>query len=381
MSLPLLEGHRGALESCTFCPKLCRAACPVSAADGRETTTPWGKMSDAFLVASGSLPRNESHAALAWACTGCRACRQACDLRNEPAETLFDARAEYFAAGVAPAAVKAHVSRRSERSEDHARAVGSAILRARARGARVDDAADVAVLVGCGVDADDPGDPLADAIVAAAQLVGRPVAVLRGCCGRDSFAAGDRPGLLADASALAASLVGKNTLVVADAECLETLRVAYPRRELALPPTELVHLVELAAAGLPRLGRLGAAAVRYHDACAMGRGLGLYEAPRQVLARVFGAAPAELPRSREWGTCSGGGGLLPETMPEVARTIAESRAAEHAAAGGGIVVTACPRAARNLRKSGVEVRLLVSVVAASLEAASARPALGDGSAG
>lgn len=365
--LPLLDPHAGALESCTFCPKLCRAACPVSAADGRETTTPWGKMSDAYLVRAGSLPLEPAHAALAWACTGCRACREACDLRNEPAEALFDARAAYVAAGAVPSAVADHLAQHARRTDDHARAVDSAVLRARARGVEVSDAADVAVLVGCGHAHDDPGDPLVDAIVAAARLVGGPVAALRVCCGRELFAAGDRPGFVAEAHALAAALAGKRRLVVADAECLETVRVAYPRRGLSLPDTLTVaHVVELAAAALPRLGRVSLGPVRYHDACALGRGLGLYEPPRQVLSRITGRAPAELPRHHGWSTCSGGGGLLPVTMPDVARSIADARAEEHAAAGGGVVVTACPRSARNLRRSGVEVHLLASVIAASL---------------
>src|SRR5215472_15353459 len=91
--LPTLEARREALETCVFCPKLCRSACPVSNAEPRETITPWGKMSMAHFAAHGDVPLDHSHAAPAWACTGCYACREACDHRNDVASTLFDARA------------------------------------------------------------------------------------------------------------------------------------------------------------------------------------------------------------------------------------------------------------------------------------------------
>src|SRR5580658_10404404 len=104
-ALPLLEPDRAALETCVFCPKLCRSACPVSNAEPRETVTPWGKMSLSWMTAHGDLPADRSHAAPAWACTGCFACRESCDHRNPVTEVLLDARDAFVKAGAAPAAV------------------------------------------------------------------------------------------------------------------------------------------------------------------------------------------------------------------------------------------------------------------------------------
>ena len=47
-----MNGLRRALELCEFCPKMCRFACPVSEATGREALTPWGKVSLAALATS-----------------------------------------------------------------------------------------------------------------------------------------------------------------------------------------------------------------------------------------------------------------------------------------------------------------------------------------
>jgi Fe-S oxidoreductase len=92
--------------------------------------------------------------------------------------------------------------------------------------------------------------------------------------------------------------------------------------------------------------------VRWHDPCQLGRGLGVYEAPRAVLTRVLGHAPEEFDTRRERASCSGAGGLLPVTMPETARGIAATRLAEHERAGGGRVVTGCASSLIAMRKAG-----------------------------
>src|SRR5262245_59377211 len=100
--LPVLEARRSALEHCVFCPKLSRSACPVSNVEPRETLTPWGKMSMAYFVANGSVAASSSFAAPAWACTGCFACRESCDHKNDVAGTLLDARAAFVATDLVP---------------------------------------------------------------------------------------------------------------------------------------------------------------------------------------------------------------------------------------------------------------------------------------
>src|ERR1700729_2095037 len=104
--LPTLAARKDALEKCVFCPKLCRSACPVSNAEPRETITPWGKMSVAWMAAHGDVPVDASHGAPAWACTGCHACRESCDHRNPVADVLLDARDALVRARVEPAGAR-----------------------------------------------------------------------------------------------------------------------------------------------------------------------------------------------------------------------------------------------------------------------------------
>jgi Fe-S oxidoreductase len=359
-ALPVLEARRDELEKCTFCPKLCRSACPVSNAEPRETVTPWGKMSMAYFAAHGDVPLEASYAAPAWACTGCMACRESCDHRNDVASTLFETRAALTKSGVAPAAAERVVNRFSTHADATRRAVRALCSHAAVRS----DARDV-LLIGCtyarGATAE-----AKHAIEAASALVRGPVALVEACCGLPLMHAGATDAFERQAQRFARETRRAEKLLVVDAGCAQTLRTHYARAGVKLEaPVEL--LVERAARSLDLLSPVpqnDGAAVRYHDPCQLGRGLGVYEAPRAVLARALGRPPEEFDACREKGACSGAGGLLPTTMPGVALGIADARIDEHERAGGGRIVTACASSLLAFRRRGrVPVDDLVTWIA------------------
>jgi len=367
-ALPLLEPQRGALENCVFCPKLCRSACPVSNAEPRETLTPWGKMSMAYFAAHGDVPRTASYAAPAWACTGCYGCRESCDHRNDVTSGLYAARAAWTAYGIAPegaARTAARFAEHEARTRDAAARLGKADAR-------------TGLLVGCTY-LHKAGDEARDALEVARELAGEDVGVVDGCCGMPLLMAGDAPGFARAAAGMAERLRRYERVTVADAGCGAALRMHYPELGVKVGPKVLL-LVEWAAREATRfvtLGKPATEAVRWHDPCHLGRGLGLYEAPRTVLTRILGEAPAEFDTRRERATCSGGGGLLPVTMPEPARTIAKTRLDEHARGGGGRVVTGCASSLHAMRRAsgaeGTPVDDIVTWMARSLRAARKRP--------
>lgn len=350
--LPLLGARTRELETCGYCPKLCRAACPVSNAEPRDSLTPWGKMSLSWFVARGELPLDREHAAVAWACTGCYACRGRCDHANPVAETLADARADAVAAGAAPRAALGVIQRHEARLREIQGVLAGFSLPG------VDAAAPTALVVGCSYLRHAP-DVARDAILATVALVG-PVRLVDGCCGAPLLMAGDRDGFEAAQSRLLEDVRGSERLVVVDPGCAMALHDANPSL-----------LVDLAVEQLPRLGHVAALGddrpVRWHDPCQLGRGLGRYEEPRAVLNRVLGRAPEEFPRRRDGAACSGGGGLVPAVMPDVSARIAEDRIAEHRRAGGGVVVTGCASSLRRLSGRGAEVVDLATVIRQSLE--------------
>lgn len=346
-SLPLIARRDDELSRCGFCPKLCRATCVVSEVEPREALTPWGKMSGAWDAARGAELSAE-RAELAWGCSNCFRCREACDHRNPVTESLNDARADYVERGAEPAPVRALLERREAIDAEH-RAAVTALERepgVDARGAR-------ALLLGCRYAKVFPTEARA-AIRLASALAG-PVRLVRGCCGAWQRAAG---------AAAAADSARQQLLAELDGQ---PLLVLDPRCALELATCSPTTLIELAAR---KLGRFRAGArprpLRYHDSCALGRGLGLYDEPRRLLARVTGAVPRELETPRELSRCSGGGGVLPISMPEIARGAAGLLAAEHARLGGGELVTSCASSLSQLRRSGVDAVDLISLLEAAL---------------
>ncbi len=341
--LPVLAAQAATLEKCVFCPKLCRSACPVSNAEPRETITPWGKMSMAYFMARGDVPLEADFASTAWACTGCKACAKTCEHDNDVAGTLHRTRAELFVRGYAPEGAR----RVAEGFEEH-----QADYAARTAGYRKADAK-TALVVGCAYGEAET----ADAVAAAEALLGEPVTAISQCCGRPLRSAGDEKAFQENAAAFVRNIAPYARVVVVDAGCAETLLRHYPM------PVSAELLVEVAHRGLAHLRPLSnPGPLRFHDPCSLGRGLGVYEAPRDVLTRLAGIAPGELAYTRDRAACSGGGALLPVTMPEVAARIAETRVKEHEAEGGGTIVTACGSSLRMFRKAGAQAVDLVTLL-------------------
>jgi len=344
--LPTLEARRDALEKCVFCPKLCRTTCPVSNEEPRETLTPWGKMSMAYFSAHGDVEASESFASPAWACTGCHACKSACDHDNDVAGTLLDARSALKNTCLLhPAAARAIA-----KFEAHVLTTDTAVKKlARATDARAD--AGTHVLVGCGY-LTRAEESARDIVTVAARLAREPVAIAPGCCGLPLLYAGDHAAFAVHAERFAAAFGNAERVLVADSGCAMALRKHYPAAGITVRP-KIELLIEFAARELGRLETIGSKeTVRYHDPCQLSRGLGVTEAPRAVLGRILGKAPAEFEQNRDHGSCAGTGGLLPVTMPAVSKRISRSRADEHTRLGGGQVVTACASSLRAFRKAG-----------------------------
>jgi Fe-S oxidoreductase len=80
--------------------------------------------------------------------------------------------------------------------------------------------------------------------------------------------------------------------------------------------------------------------VVFHDPCYLGRYRGIYDEPRQVIART--AEVVDPPRARERSFCCGAGGGLVFLGEETGKRVNEARARELASTGAAVVGTACP---------------------------------------
>jgi heterodisulfide reductase subunit D len=177
---------------------------------------------------------------------------------------------------------------------------------------------------------------------------------------------------------------GAKIIVTLCGEDLGMLRGKYPTYGRALQ-ARVLHasefLLPLIQKGRLRLSRPVHRKVTYHDPCYLGRqsepaqawqgeerrthgvmtyfvppkpinfGVnGVYDAPRQILRLIPGLLFIEMQRIREYAFCCGGGGGVPDTHPNVARSAALHRIEEARSSGAGTLITACQHCRQNLTR-------------------------------
>ena len=188
------------------------------------------------------------------------------------------------------------------------------------------------------------------------------------CCGHDLLWNGDRASFeaLAKHNVKLVAESGATTLVTSCAECLRTWKLDYAPFFEGSPP-RIVHFSEFLLEQEETLkfkDRNGAKAgqrVTYQDPCRMGRHLGIYEAPRQLLAAVPGVELVEMAHSGKSAACCAGGTW--SNCDRFAKQIQVNRLKEARATGAEVLVTACPKCQVHFRctmkdpKQGSEIEI------------------------
>ncbi|MFX1369576.1 MAG: (Fe-S)-binding protein, partial [Promethearchaeota archaeon] len=99
--------------------------------------------------------------------------------------------------------------------------------------------------------------------------------------------------------------------------------------------------------------------VTYHDPCHLGRHMGVYDAPRNVIRRVTGKELVEMERHAENAMCCGNGAGLRLLWPDKAKVIADNRILQAKDIEASAIVTSCPFCKNLLAKqSGGEIKVM-----------------------
>lgn len=314
---PTLADHQAIHETCTFCPKLCRFACPVAEAEARETVTPWALMTRADDVRRGAIGLDAATAET-WAhCTGCGRCTQICKHDNPVAAAIFAARAEAVAQGTAPSALTGWgASAPSPSAAFDALHPGepTQLFPGHADDAQVRSA--LAVLSACGVP------------------VGRPRGDVRRS-GVRAHQAGDAPAAVEQLRRARAAIDGAETVICLDAN--DAIALASDDGG----PAIVDFITFVAARMTPPLKPIIDGDVLYLDACSLGRGRGEYDAARAALRAVIGGAVLEATMNRAEGGCCGAGAGFAASAPGAARQTAREFAQDVASVPVVIAQGAC----------------------------------------
>ena len=337
--LPILSDVAAAAEHCSYCPKMCRFACPVAEATGLESVTPWGIDRVITAMARGDELSAEEQAPL-WACTGCRQCGGACVPGLDLPTHVRAARA----VAVPPEGIE--------------EAGGVSMAPADALRAGATPGAALVIYPGCRSE-----DGAALAAVLAAAGVAYEVIAEESCCGARDADIGAQDAAATRAEDLTKRLQRATRIVVADPHCARWL--AWDRGDARVQT--LTSFLATLVADLPVAA--DAQPVAWHDPCWLGRGMTEYDEARTVVAAVSGAPAAEPEHSYDRAWCTGGGMGYPITDPDGAAEILQRRAAELRATGCAVTVTACPTAAQRLRDAGLDAYDLAGYVRSRLQGA------------
>jgi heterodisulfide reductase subunit D len=366
---------------CLDCGK-CSSICPITRWETRQHTSP-------RLLIEKSMQDNSDEFLqdpLIQTCLTCKRCTEACPSGVQFSEFIREVR------NMAHTFNTTHDCTHSETIQTWGRMMTHPDMRQNrlnwiCEGMELSEDADTIYFVGC-IPYFDPmfekigveGVRIAQAAVRILNHLGIKPQVLADerCCGHDQFWEGD----METFQALAALNIEKikatkaKRIITTCPECTRTLKLDYPHY-VGDHGMEVLHLSELLVQnGLEIPGVLDGvepARVTYQDPCRLGRHLGVYDAPRQVMAEI-GLELTEMEHNRAASECCGTSCW--QACGQVSKAIQVDRLQEAKATGAKTLVTTCLKCQIHLKcaqndpdlgeKISIEIRDLTTMVAEHL---------------
>lgn len=345
--------------------------CPAFEGGLFESYSSRGKFNIARALVDGVIEYDADVAARVYACTECRACAQDC-FKHLDTTGMFTAMKEDLAAlGLIPPNFKEGIE--GEMGLDAVHNVyqapneeGTAWLEHRDR---LDVPAETAFFVGC-TSAFVRQNMAIDTVGTLEQLgVDYTLLSDEWCCGHPYMAAGelDKAREALEHTISQYEKLGVKRVVFNCPGCLKTFKHDAPEvlgRALPFQPMHLLELMAyLAEAGeihfkpvSPKL------TITYHDSCTMGRWLGIYEAPRKLLAHIPGVAVTEMPRNRGNAYCCGAGGLIRYDYLDISNKAGVERFTEAESTGADVIMTSCPACLMQFQQTRSQQRSRMKVM-------------------
>jgi Fe-S oxidoreductase len=351
-SLDLLQA-----DACTTCGR-CNAVCPALAAGKplapREIVLGIRAGLDGGLQVP--LARFIADEAL-WSCTTCAACNEACPVGIDVYDKIVALRRGRVEAGQLPPAAEELFESVGGRWNPYKRAhddrmswaIGLSVPTAAA-----DEPVEVLYWIGCAAAFDRDAQAVAQAMIKILNHLSIPYRVLGGderCTGDAARRMGEE-GLFQELARANLETFRRHrvrTILTHCPHCFNAFTNEYAHVQSGLAAADnwrVVHhsqfLDELIASG--KAGRLtGARALTtFHDPCYLGRGNGVFAAPRRVLAAVPETKLVEMPRSQMQSFCCGAGGGAMWLDVAGRDRVENLRFREAAATGAHTIVTGCP---------------------------------------
>jgi len=386
---------RAELEKCVRCGQ-CRARCPSLDANaegkpGWDVYGPRGRMMLAQGLVDGKIQPSKIVQDSIFTCFYCNQCVATCPSLANVTDIILDAR-KYLVeqSSAAPQVLQVHDTIAETKNmfgldqEDRIELWSADVSELVER--HVGKHAPVLFFVGCQASFKGGLASIPVRMVQVLDKLGEDFTLLgedEACCGNPMDLTGgpdDKVKDLAEANVNKIVELGVKRVIFTCPGCYRIFKNVYPKLlGKPLPFTCLMaseYLVEkIQSNAIDLQPVLMPGKVVYHDPCELGRHMGIYNEPRDVLKSIPGIDLVEFKHNKEDCNCCGMGGGVALHDGKVSDYQARAKSADIAEIGAGTVVTHCPacfqgieKACDGLRTAGMDVKVfdLVEIVAKSL---------------
>lgn len=360
---PFSDEVDGEILSCIQCG-FCRAGCPTFGETTLESLNAKGRVTLAFNMLSGSLEPSEDLAKRLYQCMLCLNCKFVCPAKVNVSDIIRSARERLVTEGFLPDAFKLALSSMldaanpllaapEKRGDSFPKSFKKAIA----------GETEAILHVGCVTGFQDV--KIIPSVIEILEKTGINYGALaenETCCGYLAYLVGDMDTFKKTMNVYEEriSAYKPKRLITTCAGCLKTFRDLYPHYGASngYVVSHVVEMLEQLANDNKLKFKDGLPTVKviYHDPCDMGRHMGVYEPPRNVLKAVPGVELLEFPMNRNLAKCCGGGGGMKGFDNEMASDIGYKRLLSAIDLGAEILVSACPSCKGSFNQAAARAR-------------------------
>ncbi len=345
--------------NCTQCG-FCKEVCPIFEDVGWDSSSARGKVSLCYGLYTGDINPDPSVVERLYQCTTCADCTRRCPSSTAVVDIIEAARRDVVSSGI--------IGPVQQRILDSVTTKGNPFGETTSRREIFGEKphkAKVAYFTGCS--AAYRNFDTAKAGISILKKLGTDYTLLdEVCCGSVLSRMGQPEEVIVEqmnANLDAIKATGADTVIFSCAGCLRMFREEYSK--FAQLPFRALHFAQWLEEVDLEL-RPYKKTVTYHDPCHIGRHMGIYDPPRNLIGKIPGITFLEMEDSKESARCCGGGGGVRSGFPDISKQIAARRVAQAQIAD--VLLTTCPFCVNNLKlgkdvcNSDIEVRDLLEVL-------------------
>jgi len=310
-----------------------------------------GKNLLAWAITTNQLKWTENLSKIFYQCSVCLACVQQCqipEIHHFAGEWLMAMREEAVRQGYGPMPEQAryseHISKENnpyyEKQKDRLKWLPSHI--------KLTQDAKLAYFVGCTSSYREKEIAIATAEILNSLKVEFKILKDERCCGSPVYMTGQTEIAkeIAENNVNAFKEAGIDKIITSCAGCYRMLKEIYPKKFNQVHGIKIVHLPEFLLNKLDdgklQFNKNLHMKITYHDPCHIGRHMGIYESPRELLKKIPGIELVEMRRNRQNAWCCGSGGGVRSSFKELSSFAADERIKEAKEISAEAIVSSCP---------------------------------------